>query len=66
MFCRERLGVMALIPAKTRRYVAVARKPYRSEMAQTLGYEALGLAGAPEAQRRSTGSGGRGSRSWPW
>ena len=27
VFCRERLGVMALIPAKTRRYVAVARKP---------------------------------------
>src|SRR5690606_26793160 len=43
VFCREQLGVMALIPAKTRRYVAVARKPYRSEMAQTLGYEALGL-----------------------
>ncbi len=51
VFCREHLGVMALIPAKTRRYVAVARKPYRSEMAQTLGYEALGLAGDPEAKR---------------
>ena len=39
--CPERLTVMAMTPAKTRRCVAVARKQYPSDMSTTLGYSAL-------------------------
>src|SRR5690606_16295105 len=51
VFCRERLGVPALIPAKTRRFVAGPRKPYRAEMVQALGCAALGVEGEPAALR---------------
>jgi hypothetical protein len=51
VFCRERLGVPALIPAKTRRYVAGPRKPYRAEMVQVLGCETLGAVGRPAELR---------------
>lgn len=53
-FCRERLGVRALIPAKTRRYVAGPRRPYRAEMVRTLGCATLGVEGqaAPLATYR--------------
>ena len=43
VFCRERLGVGALIPAKTRRYVAGPRKPYRAEMVRRSGARRSGL-----------------------
>jgi hypothetical protein len=49
--CREQLGVMALIPARTRRYVAISRTPYRMEMARLLGCERLGEAGDANRQR---------------
>lgn len=51
VYCRERLGVRALIPAKTRRYVAGPRRRYRSEMVQLLGCATLGAADEVEAQR---------------
>ena len=44
-FCRERLGVGTLIPAKTRRYVAGPRGRYRAEMVEALGCETLGVEG---------------------
>lgn len=44
-FCRERLGVESLIPAKTRRYVAGPRRPYRAEMVAALGCATLGVEG---------------------
>ena len=50
-FCRERLGVRALIPAKTRRYVAGPRRPYRAEMVHALGCATLGVGGRPGPQR---------------
>ena len=51
VYCRERLGVCALIPAKTRRYVAGPRRRYRGEMVRLLGCATLGVAGEREAQR---------------
>lgn len=51
-FCRERLGVRALIPAKTRRYVAGPRGRYRAEMVAALGCATLGIEG--EAAPRKT------------
>ena len=51
VFCRERLGVRALIPAKTRRFVAGPRKPYRAEMVTALGCTTLGVSGEPAALR---------------
>jgi hypothetical protein len=50
-FCRERLGVRALIPAKTRRFVAGPRRPYRAEMVAALGCETLGVEGRPAELR---------------
>ena len=47
VFCREKLGVSALIPAKTRRFVAGPRRPYRAEMVAALGCETLGVEGRP-------------------
>ena len=47
VFCRERLGVGALIPAKTRRYVSGPRGQYRAEMVAALGCATLGVAGEP-------------------
>jgi hypothetical protein len=49
--CRERLGVRALIPAKTRRYVAGPRRPYRAEMVTALGCATLGVEGQAEPRR---------------
>ena len=43
--CREGLGVRALIPAKTRRYVAGPRGRYRAEMVAALGCATLGVEG---------------------
>ena len=51
VFCRERLGVAALIPAKTRRYVAGPRRPYRAEMVAALGCVTLGVEGQPDPCR---------------
>lgn len=51
VFCRERLGVHALIPAKTRRYVAGPRRPYRAEMVQALGCATLGVDGRLEPRQ---------------
>lgn len=51
VFCREALGVRALIPAKTRRYVAGPRGCYRAEMVVALGCATLGVEGRPEARR---------------
>ncbi|MEM1044060.1 MAG: transposase [Bacteroidota bacterium] len=51
VFCRERLGVKSLIPAKTRRYVAGPRGRYRAEMVAALGCAALGVAGESEPRR---------------
>jgi hypothetical protein len=51
VFCRERLGVGALIPAKTRRYVAGPRRPYRAEMVAALGCATLGVEGEPEPRQ---------------
>lgn len=45
VFCREHLGIHALIPAKTRRYVAGPRRPYRAEMVHALGCATLGVEG---------------------
>jgi hypothetical protein len=45
VFCRERLGVLSLIPAKTRRYVAGPRRRYRAEMVRALGNTTLGVKG---------------------
>ena len=47
VFCRERLGVQTLIPAKTRRYVAGPTGRYRAEMVASLGCVTLGAAGRP-------------------
>ena len=44
-FCRDRLGVRALTPAKTRRYVAGPRGRYRAEMVEALGCATLGAEG---------------------
>jgi hypothetical protein len=44
-FCRERLGAHTLIPAKTRRFVAGPRRPYRAEMVRALGCATLGAEG---------------------
>lgn len=44
-FCRDRLGVRALIPAKTRRYVAGPTGRYRAEMVAALGCSTLDVAG---------------------
>ena len=43
--CREGPGVRALIPAKTRRYVAGPRGRYRAEMVAALGCATLGVEG---------------------
>lgn len=51
-FCRDRLGVRALIPAKTRRYVAGPSGRYRAEMVAALGCATLGVEG--EAAPRET------------
>ena len=51
VFCREQLGVQALIPAKTRRYVAGPRRPYRAEMVTALGCTTLGVEGQAEPRR---------------
>lgn len=51
VFCRERLGVGALIPAKTRRFVAGPRRRYRAEMVQALGCATLGVVGEAESLR---------------
>lgn len=51
VFCRERLGVQALIPAKTRRYVAGPRRPYRAAMVAALGCATLGVEGQAEPRR---------------
>lgn len=45
VFCREALGVRALIPAKTRRYVAGPRGRYRAEMVAALGCATLDVEG---------------------
>ena len=45
VFCRERLGIHALIPAKTRRFVAGPRRRYRAEMVAALGCSTLGVEG---------------------
>ena len=45
VFCRDRLGVRALIPAKTRRYVAGPTGQYRGEMVTALGCATLGVEG---------------------
>ena len=50
-YCRERLGVGSLIPAKTRRFVAGPRKPYRAEMVAALGCATLGVEGQPTELR---------------
>lgn len=50
-FCYERLGVVTLIPVKTRRYVAGPRRPYRATMVRALGCATLGVAGRPSALR---------------
>ena len=47
VFCREGLGLGALIPAKTRRYVAGPRGRYRAEIVQALGCKTLGVEGQP-------------------
>lgn len=55
--CRERLGVRSLIPAKTRRYVAGPRRPYRAEgrasarPVTALGCATLGVEGAVASLR---------------
>ena len=51
VFCRERLGVEALIPAKTRRYVAGPRGRYRRQMVAALGCVTLGAEGRSEPQQ---------------
>lgn len=53
-FCRDYLGVRALIPVKTRRYVAGPRRPYRAEMVAALGCATLGVEGE-EAPRKTYG-----------
>ena len=45
VFCRERLGVQSLIPAKTRRYVAGPSGRYRAELVARLGCATLGAEG---------------------
>ena len=47
VFCRERLGVGSLIPAKTRRYVAGPSGRYRAEMVTSLGCATLDAEGQP-------------------
>ena len=54
VFCRERLSTGALIPAKTRRFVAGPRRRYRAEMVAALGCRTLGVEGR-EAERRTYG-----------
>jgi hypothetical protein len=51
VFCRERLQLHTLIPAKTRRYVAGPRRRYRAEMVRALGCETLGVEGDPAQLR---------------
>lgn len=51
VFCRERLGVHALIPAKTRRFVSGPRRRYRAEMVRSLGCATLGNEGEAPALR---------------
>lgn len=52
VFCRERLGVRALIPAKTRRFVAGPRKPHRAAMVAALGCATLGVEGEPAPRKQ--------------
>ena len=54
VFCRERLGVQTLIPAKTRRYVAGPTGCYRAAMVAALGCATLGVEGQP-APRKTYG-----------
>ena len=51
VFCRERLGVRTLIPAKTRRYVAGPSGRYRAEMVAALGCATLDADGEPEPRK---------------
>lgn len=51
VFCRERLGVQTLIPAKTRRYVAGPTGRYRAEMVAALGCATLGVEGQAEPRK---------------
>ena len=51
VFCRDRLGVRALIPAKTRRYVAGPTGRYRAEMVAALGCVTLGVESEPGARK---------------
>ena len=51
VFCRDRLRVGTLIPAKTRRHVAGPRRPHRAEMVRMLGCATLGVEGRPDAMK---------------
>jgi hypothetical protein len=66
-FCRERLGVDSLIPAKKRRSaIVLATTPFRQEMLRRVGKGCCGeWARAASILRRAgpTGSGGRRKRS---
>ena len=52
VYCRDQLGTSALIPAKTRRFVAGPRRRYRAEMVAALGCRTLGVEGR-EPERRT-------------